>query len=364
MGRKKQGYSGPTGLVRHPGSQNWYVKWRNIYKSTGTPDLDRARLIFIEVQRMILTEESKAREIAGHSIAFSKMMERYLKEITPAKRSARADHTNSIQPLHFFKDRRIDTITIQDVYKYMDWRKDQRAAGSKEDAERKISGSTINREVSLMSDAFRKAIRWGELHVNPCIGIERFSEASRERYITDEELAAILKIARINDKSEHLAEIVSTLYYTSQRLGRILGLKWSQMDLGERSVTFSQTSKNKKVPDKIWIVDPLLVIFHKIRARRGLCKVVGPYVFQKANGMPYRSIKTSWNRCCRAAGVQNARIHDIRHKAITDMLEAGIPVAKVKTAVGHSETSTTDGYSHLQISATREALESLIKGKF
>ena len=82
---------------------------------------------------------------------------------------------------------------------------------------------------------------------------------------------------------------------------------------------------------------------------------------QKANGKPYRSIKTSWKRCCKDAGIENARVHDIRHKAITDMLQAGIPVAKVKTAVGHSQTSTTDGYSHLQVDATREALESLAK---
>ncbi len=368
MGRKKKKYSAPAGLVRHPGSENWYIKWRKIYKSTGTPDLEKARMIFIEVQRMILTEESRAREIVGHSIPFSKMMQRYLKEITPAKRSARADHTNSAQPLRFFKDRLkdppIDTITIQDIYKYMDWRKDQRPAAAKEDTQRKISGSTINREISLMSDGFRKAIRWGELQVNPCIGIERFSEASRERYITDRELAAIFKIAQLKEESKHLADIVTALYYTGQRLGRILGLKWNQVNFDERSITFPQTSKNKKVPDKIWIVDPLFALFHTIRAKRTLYKVVGPYVFQKANGKPYRSIKTSWKSSCRAAGIENARIHDIRHKSITDMLEAGIPVVKVKTAVGHSQTSTTDGYSHLQVNATREALESLAKQRF
>jgi len=47
--------------------------------------------------------------------------------------------------------------------------------------------------------------------------------------------------------------------------------------------------------------------------------VVGPYVLQKANGKPYGTIKTTWKTCCGKAGVIDAHVHDIRHKAITDM---------------------------------------------
>ncbi len=349
VGRKKKGYSGPQGLIRKRGSENWYIKWRRIHKSTGTADLERARLILLEVQRMVLTEEAKAKEILGRSVPFSKLIARYLKEISPTKRSARADHTNSRHPLQFFSEKRIDTVTIQDVYKYMDSRRPD------------VSGSTINREISLISDAFRKAIRWGLVDKNPCIGIERFQEANRERYITDEELQAIKKTAGVREESAHLCDIIDALYFTGQRCGRIFDLKWSQVNLQERSITFEQTSKNKKVPDVIWISDPLLVLLHRIKAKRSLSKVVGAYVFAKADGMPYRGVKTAWRRACEVAGVQNARIHDIRHKSITDMLNAGIPVAKVRTAVGHSNTSTTDGYSHLSVNATREALESLVK---
>lgn len=349
VGRKKKGYSGPQGLIKKPGSENWYICWRKIQKSTGTPDLDRARLILLEVQRMVLSEEAKAREILGHSVPFSKLIARYLKEISPGKRSARADGTNSRHPLQFFGEKRIDTLTIQDIYKYMDWRKTA------------VSGPTINREISLISDAFRKGIRWGMVEKNPCSGIERFHETNRERYITDEELQTIRKVVLLREESAHVADILDALYYTGQRCGRIFDLKWSQVNLQERSITFAQTSKNKKVPDVIYITDPLFALLYRIRARRTLSKVVGAYVFAKSNGMPYRSVRTAWKRACETAGVKNCRIHDIRHKSITDMLNAGIPVAKVKIAVGHSNTSTTDGYSHLSVAATREALESLVK---
>lgn len=51
VGRKKKGYNGPQGLIKKPGSENWYIRWKKIQKSTGTPDLERARLILLEVQR-------------------------------------------------------------------------------------------------------------------------------------------------------------------------------------------------------------------------------------------------------------------------------------------------------------------------
>lgn len=356
MGRKKKGYKAPEGLIRQAGSPNWYIKWKHLYKSTGTQDLGKARLILIEVQKMVLTEELRAKEILGHSIPFSKLIERYMKEITTLKRSARADKTNSICLLKFFGEKKIDTITTQDIYRYQDWRKSLKKKSGKP-----VSGSTINREISLISDAFRKAIRWGYVQANPCIGIERFSESSRERYLTDKEFSDIKGASLERDESSHLADIMDTLYYTAQRSGRIFGLKWSQIDMKERCITFMQTSKNKRVPDVIWITEPLLVIFHRIKVKRALSKVVGPYAFQKIDGTAYTSVKTTWKSCCEKAGVKDARINDIRHKAITDMLNAGASVSKVKTAVGHSHTSTTDGYTHLQVEATREALEVLVK---
>ena len=46
-----------------------------------------------------------------------------------------------------------------------------------------------------------------------------------------------------------------------------------------------------------------------------------------------------------ARRLEDARINDIRHRAITDMLNIGVPISRVKTAFGHSHTTTTDGYT-------------------
>jgi integrase len=102
-------------------------------------------------------------------------------------------------------------------------------------------------------------------------------------------------------------------------------------------------------------------LLSKIKAERGLRKVISPYVFQKFDGHPYGSIKTVWTSCCEKAEVQDARIHDIRHKAVTDMARAGISIQKIKQAVGHRQIATTEGYTHLTVEFTREALDSLVR---
>jgi len=354
---RKKGYKAPEGLVKQRKSRNWYIKARIggklIYKSTRTPDLRQAELILAKVKVALLSLDSQVREVIGKSIPFAQLMTRYLKEVSVDKRSFESDMIRSKPLLECFKDQRIDTITTQDIYRYQDWRRNSTARTGKP-----ISGATVNREIALLRHALRKAIRWGYLDQNPAVGIEGFSESKRERYITDEEFEAIKAVAKSHDFSRHLADIMNVLYHTAQRSGRILSLKWKQVNLKERTITFEQVSKIKRVPHVIWINDPLFVLLSRMRRVRGS---LVPWIFHKKDGTPYKSTNKAWNTACKKAGVKNARIHDIRHKAITDMVRAGFSLEFVGKVAGHSTPSTTHRYAHLSVDATKEALDSLGK---
>ena len=136
-------------------------------------------------------------------------------------------------------------------------------------------------------------------------------------------------------------------------------MKWSQVDLKERKIILGESNSTKGVPAEIWINQPLCEILSRLKAKRGLQKVVGPNVFQKPNGKPYQSLKTTWKTCCEKAKVTAVRIHDIRHKAITDMGKKGYSLQEIAKVAGHSQISTTMRYTHLRAEDTREALESL-----
>lgn len=354
--RKKE-YRAPEGLVKQRKSRNWYIKTRIggklIYKSTRTPDLRQAELILAKVKVALLSLDSQVREVIGKSIPFGQLLTRYLNEVSAEKRSFESDKIRSKPLLEHFKDQRIDTITTQDIYRYQDWRRNSKARTGKP-----ISGATVNREIALLRHALKKSIRWGYLEQNPAAGVEGFSESKRERYITDEEFEAIKRVAKSYKFSRHLANIVDVLYHTAQRSGRIFNLKWKQINLKERTITFEQVSKTKKVPHVIWINDPLFALLSRMsRIRRSLV----PWVFHKQDVTPYKSINKGWNTACKKAGVKDVRIHDIRHKAITDMVRAGFSLEFVGRVAGHSTPSTTHRYAHLSVNATKEALDSLGK---
>ncbi len=167
MGRKK-GYRAPEGLVKKPRSPFWYIKIGRLQKSTKVPleDVTKATIILREVQKRLLEKEDRAKEILGESVPFSKLAGRYLKEISPGKRSGKSDEVQSKAPLRYFGERRIDTIKPKDIADYQDWRKEQLVSETKRKKEpkeekprRKVSGATINREVSFISGCFKKAIR-------------------------------------------------------------------------------------------------------------------------------------------------------------------------------------------------------------
>jgi len=365
MGRKKA-YPAPQGLLRRRKSRFWYINFKGRIESTGTEDINLAQAILAERKReyhLGLVGRSRAHlngpvtsvideRPVSPPIPFSNLLTRYLTEVSPTKsRQGASDKTNSGMLLVFFGQIPVNKITVQLVYQYQDWRRSFWSIRKR----RPVSGATINREVALLKHALHKAVRWGYLDRSPIPEgeVEGLGERKRERYITDEEFSCLYNA--IPERRQFLL----ALYYTAQRSGNILNLRWRQIDLEVRTISFEKVEHNKRIPEIAYINDPLLAILKDLWEERKKKAMISPWVFPGRYGKPLTSIKTAWNTACRKAGVEDARIHDIRHKAITDMSRAGVPLAKIKRAVGHSQVQTTDGYTHLQVEDVKEAFEAL-----
>lgn len=348
MGRTKRGYKGPKNLIKRSDSPYWYICLPWVKKSTETEDLREAQILLEKEKLAHLEADRKPK-----GTLFSTVMEKYLREITPSKHSPRSDNTNVRKPLEFFSDKSVESIKPIDLYKYQEWRK----SFNSERKKRPVSNATINREVALIKHALSKCVPWGILEHNPIRAgeVEGLGETKRERYITHDEFRDVLRCL-----SER-AGLVEALYLTAQRCGRIFKLQWRQVDLEHRTITFSNPSSNKKAAEVVYINVPLLEILEELREARKKKAVISPYVFPGKNGKALTSIKTAWKAACKRAGIQDARIHDIRHKAITDMARVGIPKQIIQKAVGHSQGSTTERYTHLQAEDVREAFEALDK---
>ncbi|MGQ9663140.1 MAG: tyrosine-type recombinase/integrase [Kiritimatiellia bacterium] len=92
------------------------------------------------------------------------------------------------------------------------------------------------------------------------------------------------------------------------------------------------------------------------------------YVFPHSCGVqpvdptrPCLTLKHAWESVRKAAGVA-CRFHDLRHTAITRMLEAGAPEHAVRAIVGHIAPKMLERYAHMRMEVKRQAIEALERG--
>jgi len=136
-------------------------------------------------------------------------------------------------------------------------------------------------------------------------------------------------------------DLFLAVYHTAQRPGRIYSLQWKQIDVEGRSITFENTSRNKRVPNVLWINDTLLEILSRLKSDR---RTLSPYVFYKPSLKPYSEFDALkiWKNACEKSNVEGTIPRDLRHKAITDMKRAGFNDSFVGNVVGHSDPRTTN----------------------
>jgi integrase len=192
--------------------------------------------------------------------------------------------------------------------------------------------SSANIMRAVLKNAFTKAILWGLCETNPVTFVQRHKTAARDRYLTDAEFMAIRDKA-----SPTLKAIMDICYLTGQRIGDVLAVRYA--DIEPDGIYFRQQKTGNRL--KVSMTEELRAA---ITSARQLHKSVrGMVLFHRRNGEPlvYMSVQRQWNTASRAAGVEDAHIHDIRAKAATDAKAQGLDSKKL---LGHAQDSTHARY--------------------
>lgn len=67
----------------------------------------------------------------------------------------------------------------------------------------------------------------------------------------------------------------------------------------------------------------------------------------------------AFEKVCKQVGIENLRIHDLRHTCAAWLVTAGVPLAEVRDLLGHQTIGMTERYAHLAPENIRAAVAKL-----
>ena len=161
------------------------------------------------------------------------LLERYVKEITPLKKSRKCEADRIDQFL------RLDRVC---QYK-MTALSPKVLANWRDDRLKVVSGSTVNREMNILSHVINTARREWDIHIeNPLSLVRRpKSNRGRERRLNGNEQELLFKEICENSRNLYLLPVVQLAIETGMRRGELLQLEWSRVDLERRVIRLIDT---------------------------------------------------------------------------------------------------------------------------
>jgi len=210
-----------------------------------------------------------------------------------------------------------------------------------------------------IKSAFQKAVQWGYITHNPIkeIKLPKIPK-SFPAFINNIELNLIVQ----NTKSGDLKDIFLTGYHSGMRLSEIINIKWSAINLSERTIIVqnSKTFTTKSKKERMIPINGALATVLNNRIPKVLNINLDEYVFCKYPGVPYLKdyVSKNFKRVVRTLKMsEKIHFHTLRHSTASNMVQAGVSLYVVKEILGHEDLSTTQIYSHLQ----KENLISAVK---
>ena len=216
-----------------------------------------------------------------------------------------------------------------------------------------------NRVVDLLSRLFNMAEVWGVAPDggNPCRFVQKYKERSRERFLSEEEFG---RLGRVLDELEAEGKVsanavaaIRLLMLTGCRRGEIVTLRWEDVDLdaGELRLRDAKTG-----PRQVALSPAAVRVLSAI-----LRHADNPWVIAgRKPGSRLSNLNASWLVVRARAGLEDVRLHDLRHSSASRALALGESLSMIGKLLGHRKVQTTARYAHLaqdsvKVSAARVA---------
>ena len=205
---------------------------------------------------------------------------------------------------------------------------------------------TANDLLWSLSRMFSLAETWGwrPKGTNPCRSIRAYRSNRQERFLSRAEYRRIGRVLREADSSGAFhppaVAAIRMLLLTGCRSGEVARLQWDDVDRASGQLRLKDS---KTGPRCVPLTREALTVID------GLERIPGnPWVFIGAGEDSHvKNLTRYWTRLRRQAGLEDVRLHDLRHSYASRALLLGESLPMIGKLLGHASIDTTARYAHL-----------------
>ena len=150
--------------------------------------------------------------------------------------------------------------------------------------------------------------------------------------------------------SEALRLYILAALQTGARRGELLSLRWADVDMKARRLTFRVTKNGdaRTVPMTETLREALTTLPRTLDPDTPVFPERDPQVLTR-----------SFARLAARLGLKDLRFHDLRHDAASTLTMAGVPQRTVMEILGHRDPRMTMRYQHVSPEHLRDAVQAL-----
>ena len=340
--------------------------WRVIYRYTdwtGERKQSQKRGFKTKREAQIWEREQLNKATADLDMTFDSFVEQYTADMqTRIKENtwATKEHIIRTKIIPYFGKQKMSNITAQQI---ITWQNE--LMNYKDENGKSLSPlylKTINNQLSAI---FNHAVKYYNLRENPCKKAGSMGKKKNREMLfwTKEEYLKFAEVMMDKPLSFYAFEM---LYWCGIREGELLALTPADFDF--EKCTVSITKSYQRLNGQDLITTPKTEKSNRvIKMPQFLADEMQDYLKQLYGIEPDDRMFTvtksylhrEMDRGAKEAGVKRIRIHDIRHSAISLLIDIGFSATAIAARVGHESIDITYNYAHLFPSKQTEMAEKL-----
>ncbi len=201
---------------------------------------------------------------------------------------------------------------------------------------------TMNRVIVILRYIYNLARKWkvpgGQ--ENPAAGLSAGPDVQRNRFLSEEEAEALVRAIHV-DENQTAARSIMLLLLTGGRRNEITHAKWDYVDWTNKTLL---VPKSKSGRARVIALNQSAIALLTATPRFD----GNPYIFPSpVTGRPSASLFFPWDRIRKRAGLEDVRLHDLRHSFASFLVNRGRLALRRAGLLGHLHARTTQRYAHL-----------------